>query len=83
MAGNDSLQGSLDLLVLKILSRHPRLGLIILVVLLLGLLPALRGSAVRPVTALKGGEDSHSLACRNAHLSSQLWLPHCPPCFAR
>ena len=35
-------------------------GLIILVVLLLGLLPALRASAVRPVTALKGGEDPHS-----------------------
>ena len=32
-------------------------GLITLVVLLLGLLPALRASAVRPVTALKGGED--------------------------
>jgi predicted permease len=27
---------------------------------LLGLLPALRASAVRPVTALKGGEDPHS-----------------------
>ena len=35
-------------------------GLIILVVLLLGLLPALRASAVRPVTALKGGEDPHA-----------------------
>jgi predicted permease len=35
-------------------------GLIILVVLLLGLLPALRVSAVRPVAALKGGEDPHS-----------------------
>jgi predicted permease len=35
-------------------------GLIILVVLLLGLLPALRASAVRPVVALKGGEDPHS-----------------------
>ncbi|MFZ0743873.1 MAG: ABC transporter permease, partial [Terracidiphilus sp.] len=35
-------------------------GLMILVVLLLGLLPALRASAVRPVTALKGGEDPHS-----------------------
>ena len=35
-------------------------GLIILVVLLLGLLPALRASAVRPVTALKGGEDPRS-----------------------
>jgi predicted permease len=35
-------------------------GLIILVVLLLGLLPALRASAVRPVAALKGGEDPHS-----------------------
>src|SRR5437879_2030022 len=34
--------------------------LIILVVLLLGLLPALRASAVRPVAALKGGEDPHS-----------------------
>jgi predicted permease len=30
------------------------------VVLLLGLLPALRASAVRPVAALKGGEDPHS-----------------------
>src|SRR3984957_17093664 len=35
-------------------------GLIILVVLLLGLFPALRVSAVRPVVALKGGEDPHS-----------------------
>ncbi len=35
-------------------------ALIILVVLLLGLLPALRASAVRPVVALKGGEDPHS-----------------------
>ena len=36
------------------------LGLILLVVLLLGLLPALRASAVRPVAALKGGEDPRS-----------------------
>jgi predicted permease len=35
-------------------------GLILLVVLLLGLLPALRASAVRPVAVLKGGEDPHS-----------------------
>jgi len=35
-------------------------ALLIVVVLLLGLLPALRVSAVRPVTALKGGEDPHS-----------------------
>jgi predicted permease len=35
-------------------------GLIVLVVLLLGLLPALRASAVRPVAALKGGEDPQS-----------------------
>ncbi len=35
-------------------------GLIILVTLLLGLLPAVRVSAVRPVAALKGGEDPHS-----------------------
>ena len=35
-------------------------GLIVIVVLLLGLLPAFRASAVRPVTALKGGEDPHS-----------------------
>ena len=35
-------------------------ALMILVVLLLGLLPALRASAVRPVGALKGGEDPHS-----------------------
>jgi predicted permease len=34
--------------------------LIIFVVLLLGLLPALRASGVRPVAALKGGEDPHS-----------------------
>jgi predicted permease len=34
-------------------------GLILLVVLLLGLLPALRASAVRPVAALKGGDDPH------------------------
>jgi predicted permease len=36
------------------------IGLLIIVVLLLGLLPALRASAVRPVAALKGGEDPHS-----------------------
>jgi predicted permease len=35
-------------------------GLTILIVLLLGLLPALRASAVRPVAALKGGENPHS-----------------------
>jgi predicted permease len=35
-------------------------ALIIFVVLLLGLLPALRASAVPPVAALKGGEDPHS-----------------------
>ena len=35
-------------------------GLIVLIVLLFGLLPALRASAVRPVAALKGGEDPHS-----------------------
>ncbi len=35
-------------------------ALIVLIVLLLGLLPALRASAVRPVTALKGGKDPHS-----------------------
>jgi predicted permease len=35
-------------------------GLMILVVLSLGLLPALRASAVRPLAALKGGEDPHS-----------------------
>ena len=35
-------------------------GLIVFIVLLLGLLPALRASAVRPVAALKGGEDPHS-----------------------
>jgi predicted permease len=35
-------------------------GLMILVVLLLGLLPAFRASAVRPVAALKGGDDPHS-----------------------
>jgi putative ABC transport system permease protein len=34
--------------------------LMILVVLLLGLLPALRASAVRPIAVLKGGEDQHS-----------------------
>lgn len=36
------------------------LGLMIFVVLLLGLLPALRASAVRPVVALKGGKDPHA-----------------------
>jgi predicted permease len=36
------------------------LALIIVVVLLLGLLPALRASSVRPVTALKGGDNPHS-----------------------
>jgi len=35
-------------------------GLMLVVVLMLGLLPALRVSAVRPVAALKGGEDPHS-----------------------
>jgi len=35
-------------------------GLILLVVLVLGLAPALRASAVRPMVALKGGEDPHS-----------------------
>lgn len=35
-------------------------GLMLVVVLLLGVLPALRASAVRPVAALKGGEDPHS-----------------------
>ena len=35
-------------------------GLTITVVLLLGLLPALRASSVRPVAALKGGEDPRS-----------------------
>jgi predicted permease len=35
-------------------------GLILVVVLLLGLLPALRASAVRPVAALKGSDDPHS-----------------------
>lgn len=36
------------------------LGLTFAVVILLGLLPALRASAVRPVAALKGGEDPHA-----------------------
>lgn len=35
-------------------------GLIVFIILLLGLLPAMRASAVRPVAALKGGEDPHS-----------------------
>ncbi len=35
-------------------------GLMLLVVLLLGLIPALRVSAVRPVAALKGAEGPHS-----------------------
>jgi predicted permease len=35
-------------------------GLIILIVVLLGLLPTLRVSAVRPVAALKGSRDPHS-----------------------
>ena len=35
-------------------------GLIVFIVLLLGVLPAMRASAVRPVAALKGGEDPHS-----------------------
>ena len=35
-------------------------ALMILVVLSLGLLPALRASAVRPVAALKGGKDPHA-----------------------
>ena len=36
------------------------LGLLVFVVLLLGSLPALRVSAVRPVAALKGGENPHA-----------------------
>ena len=36
------------------------LALIFCVMLLFGLLPALRASAVKPVSALKGGEDPHS-----------------------
>ena len=35
-------------------------GLIVVVVLSLGLLPALRASSVRPVAVLKGGENPHS-----------------------
>ena len=35
-------------------------GLILLIVLLLGLFPALRASAVQPVAVLKGSEDPHS-----------------------
>ena len=35
-------------------------ALMLLIVLSLGLLPALRASAVQPVNALKGGQDSHS-----------------------
>ena len=35
-------------------------GLILVIVLLLGLFPALRASAVQPVAVLKGGEDPHS-----------------------
>jgi len=36
------------------------LGLTIVVMLLFGLAPALRASAVRPASALKGGDDPHS-----------------------
>ncbi|HEY9127863.1 MAG TPA: ABC transporter permease [Acidobacteriaceae bacterium] len=36
------------------------LGLIVAVMLLFGLLPALRASSVRPVSALKGGDDPHA-----------------------
>ncbi len=36
------------------------LGLILVVVLLFGLLPALRASSVKPVSVLKGGDDPHS-----------------------
>jgi predicted permease len=36
------------------------LAVMLAVVVFLGLLPALRASAVRPVAALKGGEDPHS-----------------------
>jgi putative ABC transport system permease protein len=35
-------------------------GLILVVVLLFGLLPALRASSVKPVSVLKGGDDPHS-----------------------
>ncbi|ADV80977.1 ABC transporter permease [Terriglobus saanensis] len=35
-------------------------GLVLAVTLLFGLLPALRASAVKPVSALKGGEDPHA-----------------------
>jgi predicted permease len=40
-------------------------GLIPFIVLLLGLLPALRASAVRPVAALKGGEDAREINSTN------------------
>src|SRR6202041_1905710 len=36
------------------------LGLTLVVVLLFGLLPALRASSVKPVSVLKGGDDPHS-----------------------
>ncbi len=36
------------------------LALILIVVLLFGLLPALRASSVKPVNALKGGDESHA-----------------------
>src|SRR5271155_3101360 len=36
------------------------IGLTLVVVLLFGLLPALRASSVRPVSILKGGDDPHS-----------------------
>jgi predicted permease len=35
-------------------------ALVVAVVMLFGLLPALRASAVKPVSALKGGEDAHT-----------------------
>jgi predicted permease len=47
-------------------------GLALLVALLFGLAPALRASAVKPMSALKGGEDPHSRRrLMNAMLTAQ------------
>jgi putative ABC transport system permease protein len=51
-------------------------GLTLVVVLLFGLLPALRASSVRPVCVLKGGDDPHSRQ-RLMHAMTALQVAFC------
>src|SRR6202167_14951 len=51
-------------------------GLTLVVVLLFGLLPALRASSVRPVCVLKGGDDPHSRQ-RLMHVMTALQVAFC------